>query len=136
MAKESRFKFDAPEVAEKAIDDAANGVLQAEIEAAEAAELAEAAAATESEPETVTEADVAAAADDFAELLALQTKITELEAALAAKASPKVTNKSLVRQLRARDPKNKKTCAVCHTRVPLADIGYGNNEVCDSCEGK
>lgn len=134
MAKES-FKFDDAQFAKKAIEDAAEGVLQAEIEAAERAELEAAAvdfvAAVNEEP-----AAPVASEDDLAELIALQKKITELEAALAAKASPKVTNKNLVRQLRARDPKNKKTCAVCHTRVPLADIGYGHNDVCDTCDGK
>lgn len=39
----------------------------------------------------------------------------------------------LVRELRKADPKHKKTCSICHTRVPLEVIGAGKNDACDAC---
>ncbi len=43
------------------------------------------------------------------------------------------SSQKLVRELRKVDPKNKKTCAGCHVRVPLEVIGGGKSEMCDAC---
>ena len=41
--------------------------------------------------------------------------------------------KKLVRELRKADPKDKRTCAICCSRVPLQVIGGGKNDACDAC---
>ena len=55
----------------------------------------------------------------------------------APKAAKQVTPtdfKRMVKQLRASDKADEKTCAACLRRVPLSQISGGFNEVCNSCK--
>jgi rRNA maturation endonuclease Nob1 len=43
-------------------------------------------------------------------------------------------SKNMLQRMRLRDRSFNKTCATCGRRAPLAEIGNGNSEICDSCK--
>lgn len=66
-----------------------------------------------------------------------EAEVIQTEAAPPSKAPRQVItptqNRSLVKQLRARDPDSKRTCASCLRRVPIIEIG-STGEICDACK--
>ena len=87
-----------------------------------------------------TDAEGAEAIEDAVEGV-LQAEV-EAEPVVEPVVAPPVANALPVRtqervfvsQLRQADPADKKTCAACKRRVPLAFIAFGHAEVCDDCK--
>lgn len=75
---------------------------------------------TEAEPETQ-----AVETDD--------AKAEEAARAVKAVSEFKAKNRAMVISLRQSDTPEKRTCSQCLKRVPVAQIGFGHAEVCDSC---
>lgn len=68
-----------------------------------------------------------------------KAEIVKTEDAPAPKAEKQVkaltpsANRSIVKQLRSKDPDHKRTCASCLRRVPIVEIGK-TGEICDACK--
>ena len=62
-----------------------------------------------------------------------EAEVKQAEAAPAPKAAKQVITPAMLRELRARDPDHKRTCASCGRRVPIAKIG-AKGQVCEDCQ--
>ena len=68
-----------------------------------------------------------------AEAVVPEAEVKQAEAAPAPEAPKQVITPAMLRELRARDPDHKRTCAKCGRRVPIAKIG-AKGQVCEDCK--